>query len=397
MTTSWAVILCKFKDGNDEPFPKSYYKDLFTPDDTSSNWDMIRYFSDYSHGKLDLTGSEVFGWYSLNKSVADYNALGQSARDHLVNWARAAALADGVDLSPFYSTVVCTNRWHDIGASPTLSGVIAQGPNTPIPRLLSHEMGHVYGLQHSRIDGSDADYMDPWDTMSAAAVYSVTDPQFMLIGPGLNAANMRSRGWLDETRVWKAGNGNHVDETITLRPLVRRNLNGFLAAEIPGPYLVEFRVREGWDGAIPRAAVLIHRFEGGHSYLVPGNLGSADLIAGDSFGSAEPDPASFDIFFGFQRLDVISIDASAGEATLRFRSSKGQEVPRAIDPMSTILSPGAYLIWIEKHHPHVPKVADVRAALRAMSPQERRATLERAKAFVAFGRMFEAAATETRE
>ena len=52
-----------------------------------------------------------------------------------------------------------------------------------------------------------------------------------------------------------------------------RSLPGFLAAEIPGGYLVEFRVREGWDGAIPRAAVLIHRFESDGWFLMPGNLG----------------------------------------------------------------------------------------------------------------------------
>jgi len=59
-------------------------------------------------------------------------------------------------------------------------------------------MGHVYGLNHSRVDGSDVDYQDPWDIMSAADVYSAPDPgdEFTLIGPGLNAANMRSpAGW----------------------------------------------------------------------------------------------------------------------------------------------------------------------------------------------------------
>ncbi|MBA2305558.1 MAG: hypothetical protein H0W08_23395 [Acidobacteria bacterium] len=396
MKTSWAVILCKFTDGDDEPFSKTYYQDLFTPSESGSNWDMIRYFRDYSHGSLDLTESRVFGWYSLDKSVADYNALGQSARDHLVNWARAAAAANGVDLTPFHSTVVCTNRWHDIGASPSLSGVIAQGPNTPIPRLLSHEMCHVYGLQHSRIHGSDIDYMDPWDTMSAASVYSATDGQFMLIGPGLNAANMRSRDWLDESRVWKPDGASNLDETFTLRTLVRRDLPGFLAAEMPGPYLVEFRVREGWDGAIPRAAVLIHRFEGGHSYLMPGNLGSSDLIAGDSFGDAEPDPPVVNIFTGFQRLDVLSIDATANEATLRFRRRHAHEIPQAIDPMAVILSGRAYLIWLELHHPHEPNVAEVRAVLRKMSSEERRSTLERAKAFTAYGRVFEEAAAEQR-
>jgi hypothetical protein len=156
--------------------------------------------------------------------------------------------------------VACTNRWQDIGASQTLSGVVAQGPLTQIPRLLGHEMGHVYGLMHSRIDGSEADYQDPWDIMSAANDFSASDQEFTLIGPGLNAWNMRSRGWLDETRVWQGPDAG-FDETVTLRPLVRRDLPGYLAAEIPGGYLVEFRVRDGWDGAIPRAAVLVHRFD----------------------------------------------------------------------------------------------------------------------------------------
>jgi len=202
--------------------------------------------------------------------------------------------------------VVCTNRWQDIGASPTLSGVVAQGPLTQIPRLLGHEMGHVYGLMHSRIDGSEADYQDPWDIMSAANDFSATDPEFTLIGPGLNAWNMRSRSWLDETRVWQAPDGG-FDQTVTLRPLVRHDLPGYLAAEIPGGYLVEFRVRDGWDGAIPRAAVLVHRFDSGHSYLMPGNKGSSDLIAGDSFGSR-----------GLLRDRFISLGGALRELPLEF-------------------------------------------------------------------------------
>src|SRR5258707_8885512 len=181
MQSPWAVILCKFTDGNTEPFPLQYYQDLFTVNDQGSASNMIRYFKDYSHGKLDLTGTKVFGWFQLQKSVADYNALGNGARDQLIQWARNAAVAHGVDLSPFFSTVVCTNLWQDIGASPSLSGVIAQGL-TPIPRLLGHEMGHVYGLMHSRIDGSDVDYKDPWDIMSAAADFTATDLGSWLIG-----------------------------------------------------------------------------------------------------------------------------------------------------------------------------------------------------------------------
>jgi len=74
MQTPWAVILCKFTDGNDEPFPLQYYENLFTKNDVGSPWNMVRYFHDYSHGNLDLTGTQVFGWFQLDKSVADYNA-----------------------------------------------------------------------------------------------------------------------------------------------------------------------------------------------------------------------------------------------------------------------------------------------------------------------------------
>jgi hypothetical protein len=391
MKTQWAVILCKFNDDNSEPFSKQYYNDLFTVNDTGSVWNMIRYFKDYSHGTLDLTGTKVFGWYQLNKSVQDYNNLLGAARAALIQWARAAATADGVDLSPFFSVVACTNLWQDIGA--VSSGVVSQGSATQIPRLLGHEMGHVYGLQHSRIDGSSDDYMDPWDIMSAANDYSAADAEFSLIGPGLNAANMRSRGWLDETRVWKDSSGHDVDETIILRPLDRRDLSGFLAAETPcSDYLVEFRLREGWDGAIPRPAILVHRFDDGHSYLMPGNFGNSDLIAGDSFGDPEP-ALPVDIFSKFERVDVLSIDAGTRQATVRIRCHTPP--PRlsglAIDPMALILSGAAYLIWVEQHHPNEPPAVGVEAALRAMAPQEREAAMSKARMMAAYAKAVEVA------
>jgi hypothetical protein len=393
MQSSWAVILIKFAESDSEPFTKQHYNDLFTSAGSASSWDMPRYFRDWSHGKLDLSGTQVFGWYKLNKTVQDYNNLGGGARAALIQWARDAAAADGVDLSPFYSTVVCTNLWQDIGAAPGSIGVVAQGPTTLVPSLLAHEMGHAYGLPHSRIDGSNLDYKDPWDIMSAAATYSNADPEFSSIGPGMSAWNMRSRGWLDESRVWK-GDGGTYDETITLRPLVARDLPGFLAAEIPGGYLVEFRIRDGWDDGIPRPAVLIHRLEGGASYIMRGSAGVPDLVAGDSFGDAEPgDPGVLDLFSGFDRLDVVSIDPATQVATLRIRHRAPWHLRerRAVDPMSLVLSTKAYLIWLEIHEPHSPKVADIQRALREMTPQEQRAALARARALVEFGRATEEA------
>ena len=68
---------------------------------------MVKFFNECAHGAVDVSGSQVFGWFKLNKSVADYNNLGGSARAALIGWARAAAAAAGHDLSPFFSTVAC--------------------------------------------------------------------------------------------------------------------------------------------------------------------------------------------------------------------------------------------------------------------------------------------------
>ena len=74
---------------------------------------------------------------------------------------------------------------------------------TQIPRLLAHEMGLVYGLQHSRIDGSTDDTRTLGHHDRRSRLQCVRSG-ISLIGPGVNASNMRSRRSLDELRVWKA-------------------------------------------------------------------------------------------------------------------------------------------------------------------------------------------------
>ncbi len=223
--------------------------------------------------------------------------------------------------------------------------------------------------------------------------YSAPDTEFNAIGPGLNAWNMRSQNWLDESRVWKSS-GTAGNETITLRPHVRRDLPGWLVADLMGDFMIEFRVPKDWDGGIPRPAVLIHRFDGGHSYLMHGNSGSLDLIAGDSFGDPEPGPSPMDPFLAFKRVDVLSINAETDEAILRVQyyiPPKPGAGELAVDPMALILSGSAYLRWVEEHHPHVPKVSDIRAALERMTPHEREVARSRAKSLAEYGKAVEEA------
>jgi hypothetical protein len=180
------------------------------------------------------------------------------------------------------------------------------------PSLLGQEMGHGYGLDHARLQGSTDDYRDPWDVMSTAAYpgMEVDNAEFTKIGPGLNAWNMRGRGWLDEARVWQPPT-SAWSGSIQLRPLHRTDLAGFLAAQL-GDYLLEFRVPQRWDAAIGDPCVLVHRFEDNHSYLMPAVSGAQSVLAGDKFQVGDLRYP----FLPYMAAEVTSIDMDNLTATL---------------------------------------------------------------------------------
>jgi hypothetical protein len=282
--TPWAILLCKWSDHNDEPKPRNFFEDLFT-EAGSGTFNMVDYFFAMSHETIDLTGSQVFGWFTLPKAKTDYAGnvgtppSGQINRQGLVDLARSTAVSGGVDLTQYYGVVVVMNVLTDLFGGGGRQALC--DPGSFEPTVLGQEMGHGYGLAHSRVDGSTGDYQDPWDTMSTwDSCYWADNDQYTLIGPGLNAANMRGQGWLDEVRVWRASSTAFSQE-IELRPLHRHDMPGFLAAEVPGTpggFLVEFRMNEAWDAGFPRSAVLVHRFEDNHSYRMIGIGGHSDLV-----------------------------------------------------------------------------------------------------------------------
>lgn len=274
----WAILLVQFNDQKEDWPPMTKYQELFTTAG-NSKMNMVRYFDLISHGKIDISGSKVFGPFTLNARRTDYGVT--IDRNGLLNLAKTTATSAGVDLTQFAG--VCVSCLGQVDLCGWVGGMAALCDTLSLePSVLGQEMGHGYGLDHARLDGSDADYQDPWDVMSTwDSAYMLDNPDFTLVGPAMNAWNMRARGWLDETRVWTSY-GVTGGSVIKLRPLHRRDLSGFLAAQI-GEYLVEFRVPQSWDAAIPRACVLIHRFESNHSYLMPAVGGSRDIVQGDKF------------------------------------------------------------------------------------------------------------------
>ncbi|HKG61528.1 MAG TPA: hypothetical protein VKB05_17340 [Pyrinomonadaceae bacterium] len=295
---------------------RSFFEQMFTASGRGT-FNMVDFFDDMSHGNVDIGGSKVFGWFTLPHKWSDYKGSGANpqGRQDLINWAKQAATANGVDLSSFFNVVICMNATATQGTDLFGGGGgVVCDTNVLEASILGQEMGHGYGLDHSRLNGTLADYTDRWDVMSTwDSCFMQPHNDYVRIGPGLNAANMDGRGWLDGSRVWSP-RSTSFSEFITLRPLHRRDLPGYLAARL-GDYIVEFRKQDRWDAAIPRSAVLVHRFEDNHSYLMPATNGQQDLVANNTFGD-NPGNTPFDIFASVTRLTVDEIDDTNQVATI---------------------------------------------------------------------------------
>jgi hypothetical protein len=357
MTTSrWAVLLCKFAD---DPAPNNallHYQRLFTGAGVGS-FNVVDYFRDMSHGLLDLSGSQVFGWFTLDETRnifagnVDSPPAGKVNRNGLFDLCVKAAKNAvpphiPVPLEAFDGIVVSMLRNTDLWGGPvgTMHAFCDEFSLSPSP--LGQEMGHGYGLDHARQEGSDADYMDPWDVMSVYdSTFMLAHSEWGTIGPGLNAQCMRSRGWLDESRVWKSP-GRAFNTTIQLRPLHRHDLPGLLAAELPGGLLVEYRPKDRWDAQFPRSAIFVHDFLDNHPYVLRGTAGNFDLVAGNSFQRGNPaEPIS--LFRNFVKMDVVALNDAMSTATINLSHETPFVAPVLVAQILagiTADGPGVYLI-----------------------------------------------------
>src|SRR5215467_7609358 len=111
ITSRWAVLLCKFADDQTPFAPLLHYQRLFTGAGAGS-FNMVDFFRDMSHGQLDVSGSQIFGPFTLaqNRSVFAGNVTtppaGQVNRNGLFALCQQAALNNQVPLNQFDGTIV---------------------------------------------------------------------------------------------------------------------------------------------------------------------------------------------------------------------------------------------------------------------------------------------------
>jgi len=332
-----AVLLCHFSDDDAVPYERSRYEDIFTSLG-EGRWSVPDYFRDMSHGRVDMSGNEVFGWLTLDHATSDYRGSGQNlaGRDELITWARDAAAAAGIDLTPFRSVVVVMNYARDLfgGGSGAACGDDGKRLGNSGMELagLGQEIGHIFGLSHSRIepvmdaDGDGAidpgvDYTDPFDVMSAFRARTTPHPYLterivtdgtpvFRVGPGLNAANMDHAGWLDPDRVLTIDPRGSGQRPVELRPLHRPDLPGPLVIRF-GELYVEFRDGLEWDAGFG-AGVQVHRLEDGVSYLQSNWAGGSNSGPGDAYGT----PEAYSVLGSHIRIRVRSVDPAAGVASV---------------------------------------------------------------------------------
>jgi hypothetical protein len=188
----WAIVLCRFSDLPVVPQTPDYYRDLYTRNGTGGLCD---YWHTVSLNTLDLTGSQVFGWFTMNHASSEVGKLHfPNDRSTLVQWGLDTAAANQVNLARFRSVLIVQNFGVDHGAAGNGVLIVHQDAALCEFGFIAHEMGHGFGLPHSNSANPDMVYGDGWDVMS----FATTTFQFTIqfkgtrgdATVGLNARNL---------------------------------------------------------------------------------------------------------------------------------------------------------------------------------------------------------------
>ncbi|MFN8075000.1 MAG: hypothetical protein U0Q15_06220 [Kineosporiaceae bacterium] len=272
--TGWSVLLCKFSDQAAEQHDAAWFSRFLI---TTGTGGVADYLADQSRGRIDLRGSAVRGWYRMGTTLA---ASASQSRWQRIQSCVSAAAAGGYTVPSGNRVVAIINGQIDSGSA---GGAVLLDPLAWNVGFAAHEMLHGYGLGHSFSNDTSyqnaswsqpGEYDDPWDEMSAMAIYGGSTASFGTAAVGLNAYFRDKLGWIPFGEVLTLGKDGVASRTVTLTSLETAAAGGtrliripFDPADLNHYYTVELRQKTGWSSAIPATTVLIHEVKGGTPYL----------------------------------------------------------------------------------------------------------------------------------
>lgn len=375
----WLIIRCKFKDDPaiTDTFPTEHYAALFTASDIEN---VLTYFRDISYGEINMEGSEVTPWLTLDGHyTAKEGGEGQpgKGRRELIAKAKQAAIDAGNNLGRFFGVAINLDRGMDLFGSAEHYAVCDTLSSLS---QISQEVGHGFGLEHSRAVANPTDYENPFCIMSGMRFGedlsipgnpSITFPSPTFIGrfgdsgPGLCSPLLFKAGWLTENRIVHVTcNGRTPAPTvITLSPLGEMNphhpqvvmFNFNTPQDVM--YFVEYRAG-GWDRGLVQNSVVVHQHRPDGIAYYAGSIGTSTRIgtgASDDF-TLLPGTSYIDPMFDLSVLLLSTIDndgehgsvkikiasaAAAGSLSVRAIARAKLDIANGISIKSKILQNGS--------------------------------------------------------
>ena len=352
----WVILKCKLKGvSGTGVLPAGFPADIpdvdtlvdrFLTTDGTGTGNLIDYYkrATYSHVHLE---TQILGWYQATETTS---VTTSSQRTPLVEDCANAAPARELTptlLGSIDGLIVVVNGQISSGAGnvgkttlmvhgiPYDLSVVTFDSASMYTAFAAHEVGHGFGLQHSR-NSAGVDYGDPFDLMSTFSTDQYLNPRYPAeggdigngsgSGPGLNVPNLMFLNALPPNRLatYLVSSGqvqsyrlSALSHGLGSRPLGllilwQTKLPGLPVTISPVAYTVEYRQNDGEDAGFQNPVVLVHRVHSSTIGYPWQNDLDAVLIAGQTFQASMPPELNFQKALNQVYISVDSIDPNTG-------------------------------------------------------------------------------------